>query len=183
MNTADAAKKLGYTAPYVTQLIRQRKLDAKRRGPRSWDVNPKSIEKFISIHEEIGRSWLLTGSTPEIPAEIVKIIEELEEEHIVINDKRLSIAELFQGLGQYFLAGIQPGSIFPPLAMTLPATNEDNGEIANEAYRKLMNGLRTLELVHDENRQTGRKGYTVTVTTDLGAKVIRALQSKDRSNP
>jgi len=52
-----------------------------------------------------------------------------------------------------------------------------------EAVKKLMFKLRTSQVVHDENRMQGLKGYTVTVATTLGVKVIRALEKRKWTKP
>jgi hypothetical protein len=93
------------------------------------------------------------------------------------------MAKLFWRLNRFFLNGLEPGSIFPTMMEVLPKDNGDKrADAANEAVRKLMYELHTLQLVKDENRQQGSRRYTVVVSTELGVRVLRTYRVRGGPN-
>ena len=201
MNTKEAAYILKCTRGHVAYMLNSGKLTG-RKGLRGWNSYPESVEKYRLIVE--GPQSEPTDQTADLPTAertpdsgdnhsqepreniitetdslVANIVSELEEDAVAVAGKRITMAQLFYMLSQYFLNGIEPGSIFPSLLECLPQGDEHKrANEVNEAFRKLMFELRTLQLVHDENRIQGTRGYTITVSTTLGAKVIRALQKR-----
>lgn len=200
MDTKEAARILNCDPGHVTRLIRNHTLKAEKIGPRFWDVDPKSVEEYRKYVEaqledtdpaanQPTSGITCPGADSPQGSSNSKILEpdpilddamrELQEDNVVVSNKSISLAHIFLMLGQFFLNGIQYESIFPTLIQSISGEDEnEKGIAANEAMRKLMFKLRTLELVRDENRQGVRGGYTVIVTTSLGARVIRSLRSK-----
>jgi excisionase family DNA binding protein len=202
MKTDDAARRLNCTSGHVRHLLRKKILKGTKVGPRRWEADRESVEAYRLVVESPKSErpsgtagGLLTeetqrpdketspestaGRTSESDSEAANLIPELEADVIVVADKRVNMAQLFWALSRFFLDGLERGSIFPTVMEFLPEGSADErAAAANEAVRKLMFALRTLELVHDENRQYGRRGQTVVACTTLGARVIRALRSK-----
>jgi len=200
MRTGPAAEQLRYSPSYVRQLIREGKLRAAKVGYRLWNVDPASVEEYKLARDgpgpsERGKAGAQPGTMDEAASGKVQpaqqktsafsdqdaeaAIEELEKEYIRLGDKALNMAQLFWRMGQFFLNGIEFASIFPTLMGFLPeASDGETANAPNEAFQKLMFNLRVLQLVRDENRQGFRRGYTVVVTTELGASVFQTLQNR-----
>ena len=108
--------------------------------------------------------------------EVDSIINILESEIIDINGIPTSMALLFWKLSPYFLKGdLQFNTISGVISNIIPNIDEVK---SSEIERQLMIKIRTLQLVEDFNRQHGYRGYVAVSATDLGKKVIRALESK-----
>jgi hypothetical protein len=107
-------------------------------------------------------------------------ISELESAIIILGGQSTDMATLFWKLGRHFLQGIQPEGIFWVMHKIFP---EDRGPETAKAEENLMYKLRALQLIHDEQRQHGIKGYTLTMATPLGTSVIRELAKKWGDSP
>ena len=202
MRTDEAAQILGYEKSYITELIRGGKLKGTKIGLRFWDVDPKSVAEYRSlmggtqakpqpetggqlggkptqlVEQEYSKSSILNGvNVPDL--EIINMVQRLEKISYFTDGTYISIAQMFWMLSQFFMDGIEPTSIFPTLLQVVPVNDPDKKvKAANETLRMLMFELRTLGLVHDEQRWARTKAYMVVVVTELGLKVLRVLESR-----
>lgn len=105
---------------------------------------------------------------------VASIVEALKTDVVIVANEPVMMAFLFWQLRDLFLNGIDPESIFPSVTNLLP---EGNNAEWNQAASRLISRLRIWELVRDDNRSHLSKGYVVTITTEMGAKVLRNLES------
>lgn len=108
--------------------------------------------------------------------EVASAISELESAVISLGGQSTDMATLFWKLGRHFLQGIQPDSIFSVIRTIFQEANSDE---CNKAVFK----LRSLQLIHDEQRQHRTTGYTLTIATPLGSSVINELAKKWGDSP
>jgi hypothetical protein len=128
------------------------------------------IAPFIAFHK-------VRKERDEARNEVASVISELESDTVRLGGHSVNMATLFWKLGQRFLQGIQPGSINGTIYTTFQGAYPEESRKAEE---NLMSKLRLLELVRDDQRQHLDKGYTVIITTSLGASVLRELAKKWR---
>jgi len=131
------------------------------------------MAQFLAYHK-------VRKQRDEARGEVTSVISELESNIINLGGQSTNMARLFWSLGQLFLQGIQTDSIFPTILTILKEANVDE---YHKAEQNLIFKLRSLQLIHDEQRQYGIKGYIFTITTDLGASVINELAKKWGDSP
>ena len=98
-------------------------------------------------------------------------ISELESAIVSLDGQSISMATLFWKLGRHFSRGIHPDNICSVIRTILQTANSDECD-------KVELKLRSLQLIHDEPRLHGIKGYTLTVATPLGHSIINELVKK-----
>jgi hypothetical protein len=194
---ASEEKKVGLSQHRISELARDIRISSRQIGIRrlvkvlfndrdktwelAWIERPKR-------GRDAGETIPHTGEFP-VPNSPSEGRESDSEENIarhlvkknaaMLAGKSVSMAQLFWFLGEFFLAGIDPASIFPSVLTRLTAGSDDEkAAVANCAASELMFELRRLQLVRNENRYgvMGR-GYSVVVATELGARVMMHLQS------
>ena len=111
----------------------------------------------------------------QIPNDVESAILELESGIVSLGGQLVSMAKLFWILGQHFVRGIRPDSIFHIICTIYQKANADE---CNKAEQNLVFKLRSLQLIHDEQRQHRTTGYTLTIATLLGSSVINELAKK-----
>ncbi len=141
---------------------------AKRDKQKTENVLPQ-------LQNKTEQKEMTTGET-----EIQNIIKQLELDVMTINDEDVSMASLFWNMRVNFQNGfLTADKVFPVVSSIL---TEANLEVKNEATSRLLYRLRTLELIRDEQRYQGNKGYVVLVATSLGNQVIKALDNMHGSH-
>lgn len=200
MNTREAAKVLHCTPGHVRFLLRKKVLPGIKTRERCWLVDLSGLEEYqrkygigVNTKTETDKQpstmtqpvkqephgILNTNKTAVTNPETAEIIQELESKSYFTGGTNFNMAQLFWLLSQFFLDGIESEAIFPTLLQALPGSDQDKKAVAaNEILRMLMFELRTLGLVHDEQRGTRTKAYVVVVVTGMGLKVIRVLESR-----
>ena len=126
------------------------------------------VAQFLAYHK-------VRKQRDEARGEVTSVISELESNIINLGGQSTNMARLFWRLGQRFLDGMYPNSIFSNIHTIFQEANPDE---CHEAERRLMFKLRSAKLIRDDQRQHLRTGYTVIITTDLGASVINELDRK-----
>jgi len=100
-------------------------------------------------------------------------IQELERGTVTLGGHPVSMVRIFLWFSPQLLGGhLEVGSLFHLIRSSFESAS--NAE-CNTAEQTLMFKLRSLQLVHDEQRQHLVKGYTVIVTTSLGTQVVHTL--------
>jgi hypothetical protein len=112
--------------------------------------------------------------------EVASVISELESDIISLGGQSINIARLFWRLGQRFLEGMFPNSISSSIGTIFQEANADE---CNKAEQNLMSELRLSQLIHDEQRQHMKTGYTLTIATPLGISVIKELKTRWGDSP
>lgn len=104
-------------------------------------------------------------------------IADLESAVISLGGQSTNMAKLFWKMGNHFLEGIQPGSTPGNIYKVVEGADNDD---CNKAWGNLKKRLRLLQLICDAQRPHPHKGtgYTVIITTSLGASVIKELVKK-----
>lgn len=111
---------------------------------------------------------------------VERAISALESDIISLGGQSINMARLFWVMGQHFLRGIQPDNIFSSIRTIFQEANADE---LNKAEPKLIFKFRTLQLIHDEQRQHRTTGYTLTIATPLGHSVMNELVRKWGDSP
>ncbi len=202
MRTDEAAQILRYAKSYITELIRDGKLKGTKIGLRFWDVDPKSVEEYQSLMEGTRAITPVESSNQPMKeptqlveqehvksttvngiditeTETINMVQELEKRSYFTDGTNVNFARMFWMLSQFFMDGIEPASIFPTLLQVVPVNDpEKKANATSETLRMLMFELRTLGLVHDEQRWSRKTGYMVIVVTEKGLKVLRVLETR-----
>lgn len=116
----------------------------------------------------------------QLPNAVEDAISELESDIVSLGGQPINMARLFWIMGQHFLRGIQPDGIFSIIHTIFQKANADEW---SKAERNLVFKLRSLQLIHDEQRQHRTTGYTLTIATPLGSSVINELAKKWGDSP
>jgi len=108
-------------------------------------------------------------------------ISELESDVIKLGGQSIEMAKLFWKMGDHFLEGILPGSIPGNIYKVIEGADKDD---CNKAWGNLKKRLRLLQLICDAERPHPHKstGYTLIITTTLGASVLTELDKKWRDS-
>jgi hypothetical protein len=109
-------------------------------------------------------------------------ISELESATISLGEQSTDMATLFWKMGDHFLEGILLGNTLGNIYKVVEGADRDD---CNKAWGNLKKRLRLLQLICDAQRPHPHKGtgYTVIITTSLGASVIRELARKRGDSP
>ena len=132
------------------------------------------VAQFLAYHE-VRKQFDEDGN------EVTSAISELESDVIKLGGQSIKMAKLFWKMGDHFLEGIQPGTTPGNIYKVVEGADKAD---CNKAWGNLKKRLRLLQLICDAQRPHPHKGtgYTVIITTSLGASVLNELDKKWRDS-
>ena len=132
------------------------------------------MAQFLAYHK-------VRKERDEVRSGVTSVISELESNIINLGGQSINMAMLFWKMGDHFLEGIQPGATPGNIYKVVEGADKDD---CNKAWGNLKKRLRLLQLVCDAQRPHPHKGtgYTVIITTSLGASVLNELDKKWRDS-
>ena len=136
-------------------------------------IIPLMVAQFLAYHE-------VRKQRDDAGNEVASIISELESDIIGLDGQSINMARLFWAMGQCFLRGINPNSIFSAIRTIFQEAHADE---YHKAEQNLVYKLRLLQLIRDEQRRHGTTGYIETITTSLGTSVIEKLAKEWGDSP